>query len=88
LSRNWLAAMLLCLLAGVSGCLEGGTVRVHSLKLVGVKAVKANQLKSVLATIQSDKLPWGTKRYFNREQFEVDLKRIVAFPSLSTRTSE
>ena len=27
----------------------------------------------------SSKLPWGEKRYFNREQFEADLKRIVAF---------
>jgi len=71
--------MLLLLLVGVSGCIEGGTVEVHSLKVVGVKAVKPGQLKSVLATVQSDKLPWGTKRYFNREQFEADLKRIVAF---------
>src|SRR5207253_6011021 len=42
-------------------------------------AVKAGQLTSVLATSASSKLPWGTKRYFNREQFEADLKRIVAF---------
>jgi outer membrane protein assembly complex protein YaeT len=33
----------------------------------------------VLATNASSKLPWGEKRYFNREQFEADLKRIVAF---------
>ena len=45
----------------------------------GIKAVKPNQLKSVLATGASSKLPWGEKRYFSREQFEADLKRIVAF---------
>lgn len=50
-----------------------------SLKLTGVKAINSGQLKSVLATVRSSKLPWGTKRYFSREQFEADLKRIVAF---------
>ena len=70
---------MVCLLAGVSACIEGGTVQVHSLKFAGVTAVKVSQLKSVLATVQNDKLPWGAKHYFNREQFEADLKRIVAF---------
>jgi outer membrane protein assembly complex protein YaeT len=80
LSRTWLPAVLFCLLAGVSGCIEGqGTVRVSSLKLTGVKAVKSGQLKSVLATVQSSRLPWGTQHFFTREQFEADLKRIVAF---------
>ena len=78
-ARRRLFALLLFLLLGVSGCIETGTVEVHSLKFTGVKAVKAGQLKSVLATVQSDKLPWGTNRYFNREQFEADLKRVVAF---------
>ncbi|MGH9373039.1 MAG: BamA/OMP85 family outer membrane protein, partial [Vicinamibacterales bacterium] len=41
--------------------------------------VEAGQLRSILATGASSKLPWGTKRYFNREQFEADLKRIAAF---------
>lgn len=49
------------------------------MKFTGVKAVKTGQIKSVLATIQSDKLPWGAKHYFTREQFEADLKRVVAF---------
>ena len=68
----------LCLLAG---CVEGeqGAVRVASVKFTGVKAAKAGQIKSVLATVQSSKLPWGDRHYFTREQFEADLKRIVAF---------
>ena len=41
--------------------------------------MSAGQLKSVLATAASSRIPWGTKRYFSREQFEADLKRIVAF---------
>ena len=36
-------------------------------------------LKSVLATVQSSRLPWGAQHFFTREQFEADLKRIVAF---------
>jgi outer membrane protein assembly complex protein YaeT len=80
LRRALVPALLLCLLcATVSGCDEKGGVKVSSLKFVGTKAVTANQLRSVLATAASAKLPWGTKRYFSREQFEADLKRIVAF---------
>ena len=72
--------LLVCLLASLSGCIEGqGAVRVNSLKFTGVKAVTAGQLKSVLATAQSSKLPWGAKHYFTRAQFEADLKRITAF---------
>ena len=72
---------MFCLLAGVAGCVEGeqGPVRVTSVKFTGVKAVTAAQIRSVLATVQSSKIPWGTKHFFTREQFEADLKRIVAF---------
>lgn len=77
-------ACALLLLAVSIGCREEGSVQVSSLKFTGTKAVTQGQLKSVLATAASDKLlgvqlPWGTKRYFSREQFEADLKRIVAF---------
>ena len=58
---------------------ERGGVKVADLSFEGVEAVSADQLKSVLATAESSKLPWGTKRYFSREQFEADLKRIEAF---------
>ena len=71
--------VLLITLLGVAACREEGGVKVTSLKFEGVKAVGASQLKSVLATGASSKLPWGEKRYFSREQFEADLKRIVAF---------
>jgi outer membrane protein assembly complex protein YaeT len=79
LSSRTLAALLLCALFSSTGCIEGGTVRVSSLKLNGVKGVKQGQLRSVLATVQGSKLPWGATHYFTREQFEADLKRIAAF---------
>lgn len=66
-------------LIGATGCKEEGGVRVKSLKFEGMKAVTAGQLKSVLATAASAKLPWGERRYFSREQFEADIKRITAF---------
>lgn len=74
------AAVCVCLAAliGVPGCKEGG-VKVTSFKFEGLQAVKSSQLKSVLATAASAKLPWGEKRYFSREQFEADIKRIAAF---------
>jgi outer membrane protein insertion porin family/translocation and assembly module TamA len=58
---------------------EQGGVKVADLSFTGVNAVSENQLKSILATAESSKLPWGTKHYFGREQFEADLKRIEAF---------
>lgn len=79
-SRRVLLLPLALALACLTGCIEGkGVVRLNALKITGVKAVKPGQLKAVLATTPSSKLPWGAKRYFIREQFEADLKRIVAF---------
>ena len=81
LVRSVATSVLLATLLGGGGCKEEGGVKVTSLKFNGIKAVTAGQLKSVLATGASSKLPWGEKHYFNREQFEADLKRIVAFYS-------
>jgi outer membrane protein assembly complex protein YaeT len=70
----------LALCAAVAGCREDGAgVEVKSLKFRGLKAVTESQLKSVLATTQSDRLPWGEKFFFDRGQFEADLKRTTAF---------
>ena len=71
--------MCVATLFGAAACKQAGGVKVKSLKFEGLKAVKASQLKSVLATSSSSKLPWGEKRYFSREGFEADIKRIVAF---------
>jgi outer membrane protein assembly complex protein YaeT len=61
-------------------CKEEQTgVEVKDLSFSGNKAVSSSQLKSVLATTESAFLPWGDKQYFSREEFEADLKRIVAY---------
>jgi outer membrane protein insertion porin family len=78
-SRAAFLCVCLVTLIAAAGCKEEGSVRVTSLKFDGIKAVRPGQLKSVLATTASSKLPWGEKRFFSREQFEADLKRIVAF---------
>jgi outer membrane protein assembly complex protein YaeT len=79
LVRAGATCVFLLTLLGAAACKEEGGVKVTSMKFNGLTAVKPGQLKSVLATGPSSKLPWGEKRYFSREQFEADLKRIAAF---------
>ena len=64
-----------------TACKEEGSIKVHSLKFVGVKSVDPSRLRDALATHQSSKLPWGKKAYFDRTRFDADLKRIQAFYS-------
>jgi len=72
--------VLLAALTVSAGCREEeGGVEVSSISFTGVEAVSEDQLKGLLATAESSWLPWGTKRYFSREQFEADLERIAAF---------
>ena len=54
-------------------------VEVKDLSFSGNEAVTTVQLKSVLATAESARLPWGQQEYFTREEFDADLKRIVAY---------
>lgn len=72
-------ALLLSILLLTAACKEEGGIKVTSFTFKGAEAVTPAQLKSVLATSASSKLPWGEKHYFSREQFDADLKRIVAF---------
>lgn len=79
-STRLTAVVLAAALSLTTACREDGTgIEVKDLKFVGLQAVSADQLRSVLATAESAWLPWGEKRYFDRRQFEADLKRIVAF---------
>jgi outer membrane protein assembly complex protein YaeT len=77
--RSVLAVFLAIAGTAAGGCKEEGGVKVSSFTFHGTNAVKPAQLKSVLATAASSKIPWGEKHYFSRQQFEADLKRIVAF---------
>jgi outer membrane protein assembly complex protein YaeT len=86
--------LLLGVLLAAAACKEEGTsgIEVKSLSFNGLNAVTSGQLKSVLATTQSSRLPWGDKQFFDRTQFEADLRRIIAFyedrgyPSASVRS--
>jgi len=64
-----------------AACKEEGSIKVHSLKFQGVKAVDEARLKSALATKESSWIPWGKKYYFDRSRFDADLKRMKAFYS-------
>ena len=80
MSRRSHRLLCLCLCALVTvACKDESGVKVSSFTFNGNQAVTASQLKTVVATQASSKIPWGTKRYFSREQFEADLKRITAF---------
>src|SRR3954454_10118858 len=70
---------LFCLLLAAGACKEEGGVKVTSFTFNGAKGVTPAQLESVLSTSASSRIPWGTKHYFSRDQFDADLKRIVAF---------
>jgi len=73
------AVLLLSAVLALPACKEEGAIKVHSLKFTGVKSVKESALRDALATQSSSKLPWGTRRYFARSQFDADLARLRAF---------
>ena len=50
-----------------------------SIKFKGANAVQADELKGILATQESGFLPWSRKRFFDRTEFDRDVKRIEAF---------
>jgi outer membrane protein assembly complex protein YaeT len=77
--RNILSLGFVLIAVAGGACREEGTVVVRSLRFEGVQSVDEARLKSVLATRQSSKLPWGRALYFNRGRFDADLKRIQAF---------
>src|SRR5918999_1653242 len=78
-SRAVPAVLLGIALTFAIACREEGSVKVSSLTFTGNQMVSSDQLKKVLSTQASSKIPWGRKNYFSREQFDADLKRIVAF---------
>ena len=77
--RVSIAAFAVTLLACTTACIQGGTIKVHSLSFNGVNAVDESRLKDALATRQSSKIPWGKKYFFDRSRFDADLKRMQAF---------
>jgi outer membrane protein insertion porin family/translocation and assembly module TamA len=64
----------------VSGCVEGeGGVRLTALTIEGAHAVTTKEIREVLATRPSGRLPWSEKVTFDRAAFEADLERIRRF---------
>ena len=79
IARTCLLPFAITAATAVAACHEAGDVRVTSLSFSGVHAFSQGQLRQVLATQTSGWLPWSVKHYFDREEFESDLKRVVAY---------
>jgi outer membrane protein assembly factor BamA len=77
--RVSIVVTLVLVAISAAACKEEGTIKVHSLKFNGVKAVDAGRLKDALATKSSSWIPFSKKKYFDRSRFDADLKRIQAF---------
>ena len=77
--RLFTSAALLLAAVAASACRETGDVQVTSIKFEGTTAVQADELKAILATQESGFLPWSRKRFFDRPEFDRDVKRIEAF---------
>ncbi len=63
----------------LAACREEGTIRVTRITFDGAEHVPAKRLKTVIATKESSRIPWGRKRFFDRKRFDADLERIHAF---------
>lgn len=74
-----LLATVLFIATAAAACRETGDVQVTSIKLQGANAVKPEELKAVLATQESGFLPFSRKRFFDRAEFDSDVKRIEAY---------
>jgi translocation and assembly module TamA len=78
-ARTALPFLLLFVTLFAASCREKGDIKIASLEFNGVEKVDKKALANALETKQGSKLPWGTKRYFDRKAFDADLKRIEAF---------
>ena len=58
---------------------DGERLEVADLGFEGVRAVDESRLRAALQTHERSWWPWGEKKYFERETFEGDLKRIEEF---------
>jgi outer membrane protein assembly complex protein YaeT len=80
--RPRLPSILLIVALGaffLAGCREEGMIQITGLTFEGVNLADKGELANALQTKKGSWIPWGRKRYFNREAFEADLKRIEIF---------
>lgn len=54
-------------------------IQVTGLRFDGVEQVDKGALANALQTKKGSWIPWGRKRYFNRQAFDADLRRIETF---------
>ncbi len=62
-----------------AACRETGDVQVSSINFSGAQAIKAEELKAIIATRENGFLPWSRKRFFDRQEIDLDVKRIEAY---------
>jgi outer membrane protein insertion porin family/translocation and assembly module TamA len=62
-----------------TACREDGMIQVTGLSFQGVEQVDKGAIANALQTKKGSWIPWGRKRFFNRQAFEADLKRIDTF---------
>ena len=74
-----LLATIVILTVAAAACRETGDVQVSSISFTGANAVTADELKAIVATQESGFLPWSRKRFFDRAEFDRDVRRIEAF---------
>jgi outer membrane protein assembly complex protein YaeT len=72
-------ATILLIVTAAAACRETGDVQVTSITFSGADAVKADELKEVIATRENGFLPWSRRRFFDRTEFDRDVRRIEAF---------
>jgi outer membrane protein assembly complex protein YaeT len=84
MSRTSAAALTFLLLSAFpsdTSYAQEQRIKVTNFDLRGVRRVDAGELRQALATQESSWIPWGADHYFNRRQFEADLRRIEVFYS-------
>lgn len=79
LKRTARALVLLVALSATLACKEGEGISVKSLGFEGVKAIPETELRLAISTAATAKVPWATKTYFSRQEFDDDLKRIESY---------
>lgn len=70
---------MLLIALSMAACRETGDVQVSSITFSGIEAIKAAELEGIIATRENGFLPWSRRHYFDRTEFDRDVKRIEAY---------
>ena len=69
------AIALACSLSPLSACRETGDVQVTSIEFMRYEGAQPDELKAIIATRENGFLPWSRKHFFDRSEFDRDVKR-------------